>query len=64
MENICKNCESARKRCEHDFRKYGSYGYSFECLKVIDRTEYKKADDSCPLFKERGKKHEMQNTEN
>lgn len=49
-KEICKNCEKAHKRSEFDFKKYGNYQCPYECLAVTDRTEYKKTDDSCPLF--------------
>lgn len=61
MEQNCHNCRNAHKRGPYDLARYGALHRPYECLMVIDRTEYKQPEDWCRLWKEkddRGSKSE------
>lgn len=50
----CKDCKHSRIRSHFDFKKYGSYGFPYECLKE-KRTTYKTPMDSCEKAEKKGK---------
>ena len=50
--NNCMNCINARKRSHFDLKRYGSYGFPFECLKE-KQTTYKKPTDTCDKWEKK-----------
>lgn len=54
----CKDCQNSRKRSSFDFKKYGNYGFPYECLKEKNTT-YKRPTDTCEKAKEVEKKGGM-----
>ena len=50
-KEVCKNCEKSYLRSSFDLKKYGNRHCPYECSLVIDRVKYRRADDTCPLFK-------------
>ena len=46
---ICRNCDKGFRRDN----TRNNRAYAYECLMEEDRTLYKRADDTCPLFRKR-----------
>ena len=53
--NNCASCAKAWKRSSFDFKKYGSYGFPFECT-AEKTTTYRRPTDVCEKYEERMEK--------
>lgn len=47
----CKDCKHSFKRSPFSYKKYGSYGFPYECLKK--EITYKRAMDKCEKYEQK-----------